>query len=81
MLNWSKGLRSKLALGDEKSDQELVDGEEQPEPVAVIPSHVWDGVRGRRGIPCALLEAAELAAGPREGHEAIQALIHGRRRG
>lgn len=77
MLSWSRGLRSILALEDEKTDQQVVDGEEQQESetVAVIPGHVWDAARDRQGIACAILEAAELAAGPGDGFEAIKTLI------
>jgi hypothetical protein len=77
MLTWSRGLKAMVDLEDEKTDQEIVDGEKQQdsETVAVIPSDVWDGIRDDRDIACAMLEAAELALGPREGFEAIQALI------
>lgn len=80
MLTWSKGLRAAVDLDVEKSDEELVAGEEQQEAevVAVLTGSAWDSVRGRRGIPCAILEAAELAAGPAAGYAAIERLIRSR---
>lgn len=78
MLTWSDGFRTFLGF-DEKTDQEVVDGEEQAsEIVAVIPGAVWDRVRDRRGLTCAILEAAELAAGEPEGFVAIERLIQRR---
>lgn len=77
MLTWSEGLRAAVELDVEKHDEEIVEGEEQKEAeiVAVISGPAWDGARGRRGIPCAILEAAELATGQAEGFEAIENLI------
>lgn len=77
MLTWSDGLRAAVELDAEKSDEEVVDGEEQKEAeiVAVISGSAWDGARDRRGLPCAILEATELAPGQAEGYAAIQDLI------
>ena len=77
MLTWSKGLREAVDLDTEQTDQEVVDGEEQQptESVAVIASWAWDALRHQRGMPCAILEAAELAASQTDGFEAIQELI------
>jgi hypothetical protein len=77
MLTWSKGLRAAVELDVEKDDNEIVEGEEQKEAelVAVISGAAWDGARDRRGVPCAILEAAELATGQAEGFAAIENLI------
>jgi len=77
MLTWSEGLRAAVELDVEKHDEEIVEGEEQKEAeiVAVISGPAWDSARGRRGIPCAILEAAELATGQSEGFKAIENLI------
>jgi hypothetical protein len=77
MLTWSRGLREAVDLDQEQSDQEVVDSKEQQpaEPVAVIASWAWDAIRHHRGMACAILEAAELAANQTEGFEAIQDLI------
>jgi hypothetical protein len=83
MLTWSRGLRAAVGLDQEKADQEVVENDEQEdaESVAVIPGSIWDGLRDRRGVPCAILEAAELAVTQTQGYEAIEALIQGRARG
>jgi hypothetical protein len=77
MLRWSKNLREAVDLGEEPTDQAVVDSEEQQpaEPVAIIASWVWDAIRHRPGMACAILEAAELAASQAEGFAAIQDLI------
>jgi hypothetical protein len=77
MLTWSRGLREAVDLNLEHTDQEVVDAEEQQpaEAVAVIASWAWDAIRHHRGLPCAILEAAELAANQTAGFEAIQDLI------
>jgi hypothetical protein len=77
MLTWSRGLREFVGLDAERNDGEIVDGEEQAEAetVAVIAGGTWDSVRNQRGLPCAILEAAELAAGAHAGFEAIQNLV------
>ena len=77
MLTWSKGLRAAVELDVEKDDKEIVEGEEQKEAeiVAVISGPAWDGARDRRGVPCAILEAAELATGQVQGFAAIENLI------
>jgi hypothetical protein len=77
MLTWSPGLREFVGLDVERTDQEVVEAEETQaaEPVAIITSGAWDVVRNKRGAACAILEAAELAPNPTEGHKAIQALI------
>jgi len=77
MLTWSRGLREAVDLDQEETDQEVVDSEEQQpaEPVAVIASWAWDAIRHHRGVACAILEAAELAANQADGFKAIQDLI------
>jgi len=82
MLTWSNGLRAAVELDVEKSDEEVVEGEEQKEAevVAVMSGAAWDAARARRGLPCAILETAELATGAAEGYLAIQDLIRARGR-
>ena len=82
MLTWSKGLRTAVDLDLEQSDDEIVEGEEREEAeiVAVISGPAWDSVRGRRSLPCAILETAELVPNQAEGHSAIQNLIRARGR-
>ena len=82
MLTWSRGLRAAVALADEASDEQIVEGEEQQEAevVAVISRGAWDGNRDRRGLPCAILEAAERAGTQSDAHEAIGALVWSRGR-
>ena len=82
MLTWSKGLRTAVELDVEKSDEDVVDGEEQQEAeiVAVISGIAWDGARNQPGLPCAILEAAELATRQAQGYEAIENLIRVRGR-
>jgi hypothetical protein len=76
MLTWSRELREAVGLDEELSDEGVVDAEErQPaEPVVVIPGGAWDVVRRRRGLPCAILEAAELLS-PGEAADKIQSFI------
>jgi hypothetical protein len=77
MLTWSKGLRAAVDLDVEKSDEQVVEREEQQEAeiVAVIPAGVWDRARDHHGLPCSILEAAERAIGQTEGYEAIEKLL------
>jgi len=76
MLTWSRGLREAVDLDLEEADEEIVASEEQQpaEQVAIITAGAWDAVRYRRGMACAILEAAELA-GRGEAAETIQSLI------
>jgi hypothetical protein len=80
MLTWSRGLRAIVTLDPERSDKEVANEEElhEGETVAVIDGTAWDRVRDRWGTPCAILEAAELAAGRPAIFETIEALVHGR---
>lgn len=79
MLTWSRGLREAVALDEEDPDLEIVRAEEnQPaEPIAIISSSAWNSVRYRRGVACAILEAAEVAPSLTDAAKAIQALIWG----
>ena len=61
------------ALAELAQAEDILDAE----PIAVIPSGAWDRIRSRRGMACAVLEAAELAASPAEASKSIQALIWG----
>jgi hypothetical protein len=77
MLTWSPGLREAAGLGEEKTDEQLAneDTEQEAEEIATMPGHVWDGVRYRAGVPCAILDTAELVPNRSEASEAVQALI------
>jgi len=77
MLTWSRGLRADVGLDTEKSDEEIVEGEDQKEAevVAVISGGAWDCARDRPGLSCAILEAAELAVGQAAGYAAIERLL------
>lgn len=77
MLTWSRGLRKAAGLEDEKSDEEIANEGDalEAEEIAVLAGHVWDGVRYRPGLPCAILDAAELAPNRSDAAEAVQALI------
>ena len=79
MLTWSRGMRAALGIGTEKPDEVLVEGEEQAEAetVAVIDGCAWDRVRDRRGLACAILEAAELAPSAAACFEALRQLMRG----
>jgi hypothetical protein len=60
MLTWSQGLREAAGLGEEKTDEEIVEGEgPNDRTVAVVPSEVWDRVRNIRGLPAQVLAVAE----------------------
>jgi hypothetical protein len=80
MLTWSKGLRAAVDLDVEKSDDEIVAGEEQQEAevVVVIARGAWDRCRDQRGLPCAILEAAERAGNGDDACAAIQTLLTAR---
>jgi hypothetical protein len=82
MLTWSRGLRAALGISAEKSDQVVVEGEEQPEAetVVVIDGYAWDRIRDRRGLACAILEVAELAVGQKAGFDAVLELARARGR-
>ncbi len=80
MLTWSDGLRAAVELDVEQGDQDAADSEEQEEAqtVAVIPGKIWDAIRDRPHMSCAILEAAELAVGEAGAFTAIQDLLWGR---
>jgi hypothetical protein len=79
MLTWSSGLREFVGLDEEPTDEEVAKAEEEraAEPVAIITSGAWGAVRHRRGMACAILEAAELVPDPAEAGKTIQELIWG----
>lgn len=79
MLTWSRGLREAVALDEEQLDATLVEADEtaDAEPIATLTSLAWSSVRGRRGLACAILEAAELAATQADAVARIQALVWG----
>jgi hypothetical protein len=61
MLTWSRGLREAAGLGEEKTDEEIVDGDgPNDRTVVVVPGEIWDAVRNVRGAPAQLLAVAEL---------------------
>jgi len=82
MLTWSAGLRDAASLGEEKTDQQLAEeGEAQePEEIAILPGYVWDGLRHQVGLPCAILDAAEIVSNRTEAAEAVQALVWAHKR-
>jgi hypothetical protein len=79
MLTWSRGLREAVALDEEQTDAAVVDAEEtaDAEPIATLTGRAWLSVRGRRGLACAILEVAELAATRADAAARIQALVWG----
>lgn len=56
---WSKGARDLLGLDAERTDQEIVDDDDQGENVAELPTWLWARVVARRGGESDLLRAAE----------------------
>lgn len=69
-ISWSKGLRSLLAVEEEKTDEELAAEEVGGETVITIPAATWRGVTAVPGLSCYLLGQAE-----RGGADAVQAAI------
>ncbi len=60
MLTWSHGLRNAVGLGEERTDEEIVEGEDGSETlIATIAGADWDDVRDISGAKVALLTAAE----------------------
>ena len=60
MLTWSRGLREAAALGEEKTDEEIVEGDgENDRTVALVPAGVWDRVRQIPGVAAQVLAVAE----------------------
>jgi len=61
-LTWSRGLRDAAKLGDERTDQQIVDAENdatKEDHVASIPAAIWDEAAPRPGALIELLRAAE----------------------
>ena len=59
-LTWTKGLRAAAQLGEEKTDEEIVEGEDGVETTLyAIPGKVWDAIRDKPDMMLKLLEAAE----------------------
>lgn len=75
MLTWSRGLRKRLALGPEKTDEELArESEERARNVvAVLDRETWALVRARTDGPALVLEAAE-RGGANEVSRVVRAL-------
>jgi hypothetical protein len=80
MLTWSKDLRAAVDLDSEKTDDEVIAGEEQQEAevLVVIDRRAWDSGRDLPGLPCAILEAAERAGNGVEACAAIETLLSAR---
>jgi hypothetical protein len=80
MLTWSRGLREAVGLDASKTDQELLESEDEQEAedVATVDGRAWDRVRDRAGMACAILEIAELTSGRPEAFQAIEDLIRSR---
>lgn len=74
MLTWSRGehdLRKKAGLGEEQTDEQIVEGEgANDRTVALVPGEVWDVVRNVRGVAAQLLAVAEL-----EGARGVEELL------
>ena len=61
-LTWSRKLRAAAQLGEDVSDQAIVDAVDHDAPekrVASIPAAIWDEIAGKRGATFAMLRAAE----------------------
>jgi len=77
MLTWSRGLRKRLGLGEEATDEELVEEQEAAaEVVLLIEGREWDELRDVPGGRARVLEAAERepakgssGAGPPSGEQ------------
>lgn len=71
MLTWSRGLREQAGLGEELTDEEIVEGEgANDRTVVLVPGAIWDAVREVRGIAAQLLAVAE-----REGASGVEELL------
>jgi hypothetical protein len=72
MLTWSKGLRERLGIGKEKTDEEIAQEEADKEvsPVGLIKGRQWDRLVQRRGAVVHLLEICE-----QHGWDAAQQFI------
>jgi hypothetical protein len=58
-LEWSRGLRARpLAHEQERTDEEMADGADPPEEIAVLEAEAWMEVV-RRGVNLAVLAAVE----------------------
>jgi hypothetical protein len=84
MHHWSDGLRKAVRLDEEKTEQQIVDGEQMPEDeiVAVLDPSAWAAV-AQRGPEAVLLilYAAENTATATDCDAAIRDLVHGLSRG
>ncbi len=67
MLTWSKGLRAKVGLGRERTDEEIIADDSAVTFVVLMPPAVWDALSRVPGGPLRVLEAAE-----RDGAEGAQ---------
>ena len=60
MLTWSRGLRAAAALGEEATDEEIVEGDgDNDRTITLVPAAVWDRVRKIPGLTAQLLAVAE----------------------
>jgi hypothetical protein len=75
-MTWARGLRARLALGQEQTDEELAEDEATPDAqsVALFAPKLWREVCNHRGLPAKLLDAAE-RAGHARALEVVIALM------
>ncbi len=75
-LTWSAGLRNRVGLDVEHTDEELAEDEQRPaDCVALISKEAWAGVCALPGGPPQLLEAVERARDPVRGWAVVCALL------
>lgn len=75
MLTWTRGLRAACGLEPEKTDEEVVRGEDGVEiPIATIPGALWRAIRDLPGVKLQILKAAE-----HRGREGVIAILETRR--
>lgn len=58
-ITWSKGLRTRLLLGEEKTEQQVVDDAERSPTVFTIPGEIYDDIKGHPTQLAAVLEAVD----------------------
>lgn len=58
-ITWSQGLRDRLHLAEERTDEELLDETQTAEQLATIDAETWDGKKNDPGWIALVLETAE----------------------
>lgn len=71
MLTWSKGLRARVGLNAERSDEEIANDDAEVTTLAIMPGPVWDELSRIPGAPLRVLETCE-----RLGEIAAQNLVN-----